>query len=163
MCFRLLACWGLLSSGKITPTRLFQGCDQNLLFDNCGGHRHPDKWELVRSPVVLGVSAVIFMLRLYQHPRSPIVTRILVSINSRSDSTLMFISSSGAFSSGCSAFYQDLCFVRSTSWIFACPFTTIWHCSHMLLWLLGHRRLHRSAWKSFKQVFGRECSSCLLI
>lgn len=79
------------------------------------------------------------------------MTLILVSVNSRSDSALLFISSSGAFSSGCSAFYRDPCFVHSTSWIFVCLFRSIWHCSNTLLWLLRYHWLHRSAWKSFKQ------------
>lgn len=82
---------------------------------------------------------------------SPIMTLILVSVNSGSSSALMFVSSSSAFSSGCSAFYWDPRFVRSTSWIFVCLFTSIWHCSNVLLWLLRHRWLHRSAWKGFKR------------
>lgn len=28
---------------------------------------------------------------------------------------------------------------------------SVWHCSDVLLWLLRHRSLHRSAWKSFRQ------------
>lgn len=28
---------------------------------------------------------------------------------------------------------------------------SIWYCSNVLLWLLRHHRLHRSAWKSFRQ------------
>lgn len=108
--------------------------------------------ELVWSPALLVyICAVILILWLYKHSRSPIVTLVLVLVNSRSDSTLMFVSSSTAFSSGCSAFYRDPRFVCSTSWIFVCLFTSIWHCSNTLLWLLGHHWLHRSAWESFKQ------------